>query len=562
MARRIPITETHPDVVATWWGDNPDIDPNKITDSSVKKAKWVCPTHGHVFEAMVRSVVNSPECYVCSGRVLLTGLNDLKTVCPRAADHWDLEEDQPDPSQIRARSQEIVHIVCEEGHKFSTQARILSKGHWCKYCAGINTVPGVDDITVTSPDLMGMWDYTKNEGVNPENYKRGSHKKVWWSCGKGHSWLNTIHNIGNGSGCPVCAGMVLERGNSLGDLYPELVPEWSSDNDGTPYDVFSQSNKDVEWVCSNNSQHKWTTKVYSRTGDSPTGCPTCFLGGTSAAQRDLTMYVESLVGPVEANYEGLCRGKRHVDVYVPGKKVAFEFNGLYWHSDAPGIKSAPVSEKEQDCTENGVDLYVIWEDDWRDRNTIIKEWIKSILGVRDQEKINARSCEIREVPKQQSREFLDSNHVQGYKGGSIRIGLFFKDSLVALAVYSRSGTTLRLERYATSSNVRGGFTKLVAWADRNIDYKTMETFADLTYSKGRMYNATGWSEIGRLKPDYTYRYRSTRVHKFNYRLQRFKVDPDLYYEEGRTERDLALLNKLYRVYDAGKIKYARTNPNI
>lgn len=58
-----------------------------------------------------------------------------------------------------------------------------------------------------------------------------------------------------------------------------------------------------------------------------------------------------------------------------------------------------------------------------------------------------------------------------------------------------------------------------------------------------------------LPPDYKYVVAGRRVHKFNYRKERFKSDPNLYYEEGLTEEELAEENGLIRVYDAGNIKW-------
>ena len=46
-----------------------------------------------------------------------------------------------------------------------------------------------------------------------------------------------------------------------------------------------------------------------------------------------------------------------------------------------------------------------------------------------------------------------------------------------------------------------------------------------------------------------------KYHKFNYRKNRFRRDASLKYEEGLTERELADLNNLYRVYDAGKTRW-------
>lgn len=81
------------------------------------------------------------------------------------------------------------------------------------------------------------------------------------------------------------------------------------------------------------------------------------------------------------------------------------------------------------------------------------------------------------------------------------------------------------------------------------------SFADFTVSDGSLYERTGWKKVGVLKPDYMYVWNFERVHKFNFRKDRFREDDDLYYEEGMTEFELAEKNGLLRVYDCGKVKY-------
>ena len=48
-----------------------------------------------------------------------------------------------------------------------------------------------------------------------------------------------------------------------------------------------------------------------------------------------------------------------------------------------------------------------------------------------------------------------------------------------------------------------------------------------------------------------------RKHKFGYRLKRFRNDPTLQYVEGLTEKELAELNNLPRIWDAGKTKWVK-----
>ena len=63
-----------------------------------------------------------------------------------------------------------------------------------------------------------------------------------------------------------------------------------------------------------------------------------------------------------------------------------------------------------------------------------------------------------------------------------------------------------------------------------------------------------------LPPDYMYVIRNSREHKFKYRKKKFETDPKLKYVPGMTERELAELNGLLRIYDAGKIRFIKPHP--
>lgn len=36
--------------------------------------------------------------------------------------------------------------------------------------------------------LLSEWEYNKNYPLTPYNCARGTSKKVWWKCEKGHEW--------------------------------------------------------------------------------------------------------------------------------------------------------------------------------------------------------------------------------------------------------------------------------------------------------------------------------------------------------------------------------------
>lgn len=287
------------------------------------------------------------------------------------------------------------------------------------------------------------------------------------------------------------------------------------------------------------------------------GCAKC--RHTSRGEVELREFIQSLKMPAEYSTRHILSSGRELDVYLPEKSVAIEYNGVYWHSDKFRNRTYHQS-KMQECTSLGIRLLQIWEDDWRDRRTIVEEHVKQVLGVSSLPKCSARECEVRPVSVHVAREFLDQNHIQGWVASSAYVALYLRDKLVALASFKKQGEDLYLTRYATAAMVRGGHSKLISWVERTHSYRNLVTFADLTFSCGDLYKKTGWVLDKVIPPDYMYIKRDTRVHKFNFRLRRFKDDPDLQYREGMTEMELARLNKLLRVYDAGKMRFIKPHP--
>ncbi len=118
-----------------------------------------------------------------------------------------------------------------------------------------------------------------------------------------------------------------------------------------------------------------------------------------------------------------------------------------------------------------------------------------------------------------------------------------------------------LRRFATSCIVPGGFTKSIKFF-RQHHKGDIESFSDHGVSDGKLYEMNGFENVGEIPPDYKYVVDGSRVHKFGYRIKRFREDPSLKYEEGLSEKALADLNNIPRIWDAGKTKWIlRDNPS-
>lgn len=275
----------------------------------------------------------------------------------------------------------------------------------------------------------------------------------------------------------------------------------------------------------------------------------------SNTECELAEFVESLGLDIVRNDRTLIKPKE-LDIYVPSHQLAIEFNGVYWHSEKY-VGRAHHYNKWKACKDKGIQLIQVWEDDWRDRTDIVKSMLKHKLGLHENS-IYARETEVDvSVDSHEAREFLDLNHIQGSCSGRYYYGLRYSGELVAVMVFAVDSTGIAdwtLSRFASTGSVVGGFSKLLK-AFKSNHSGFIKSFADLTVSDGNVYEKNGFVFDGLVKPDYSYVMKDKRFHKFLFRKKRFEEDKDLLYDSDLTERQLAELNGLHRVYDAGKIRF-------
>jgi hypothetical protein len=350
-------------------------------------------------------------------------------------------------------------------------------------------------------------------------------------------------------------------------LTPALRKEWFDTRN--PKDILANSHERIQWKCER-CGHIWKTTAPNRIF-AGTRCPQCqHHTYVSREEQEIASFVKSILPHNKVLTS--CRNiiyPNELDIYIPSKKIAIEFNGLYWHSERmlaasrSSINSPRLYHynKWLRCQQKGIQLITIWEDDWRDRQDIVKSMLAYKMGLSGERRVFARRTSVMPIDGHESSEFLDRYHIQGAVRGSLRYGLYDdRHVLVAVGVFRhRNDGSMELSRYATSCSVVGGMGKILhRFHDDNPDFHRIITFADHTVSDGGMYERLGFVVDGELKPDYMYVVDGSRVHKFNYRLKRFRDDPDLLYKDGMSESGLALMNGLDRVYDAGKTRYVLT----
>ena len=256
-----------------------------IKPFSTKKVHWTCDQcpdgYLHSWAAVVRSRSFGSGCPQCSGHKVCKH-NTLATKSPGIAAQWDFDKNDGTPNSVVAYSDQAVAWLCDAcGHKWRVKIRSRVTGNsGCPRCAqlanGAKRIKHPTFAECQEPDvraLLVQWDHERNaaESKYPHNITLKSDKQIHWLCtkcpaGQQHRWSAqpSSRNSQSKSGCPVCAGKVACRCNSLQALYPDTAAEWDHHkNEGQPSD-YSASSRHLAWWC-NPSRGSWQQSITSRT---------------------------------------------------------------------------------------------------------------------------------------------------------------------------------------------------------------------------------------------------------------------------------------------------------
>ena len=251
-----------------------------------------------------------------------------------------------------------------------------------------------------------------------------------------------------------------------------------------------------------------------------------------------------------------------LDVYLPELKIALEFNGVHWHSEEY-VESNYHLNKTELCEKQGIKLIQIYEDDWLYKQDIIKSRILNILNL-NTNKIFARKTEIKEIfDNDILRKFLEINHIQGFIGSQVKLGLFYNDELVSLMTFGKQRKNMGIKglpdtyemlRFCNklNSSVIGGASKLFKYFINNYKPKEIITYADRSWSQGELYNNLGFGFVYKTQPNYFYVIDGIRKNRFNFRKDVLIKDG---FDPNKTEHDIMLERKIYRIYDSGQLKF-------
>lgn len=200
-----------PSVAEEWHPTkNKGVSPSDVLPYTNKKYWWLC-RQGHEYEAVVSNRTRRfSGCPVCSGQKVIEETS-LLSAFPLVSKFWDESKNKGlSPRKLSPSSGKKIHWRCAKGHKWvsapNDSNRNFAEGKEpCPVCRKAS-----NSIGVCHPDFAREFDYARNIGIDVFQLQRGSRRKVWWRCAKGHSFSlspneRTSKSIKNRArGCPVC----------------------------------------------------------------------------------------------------------------------------------------------------------------------------------------------------------------------------------------------------------------------------------------------------------------------------------------------------------------------
>jgi hypothetical protein len=293
-------------------------------------------------------------------------------------------------------------------------------------------------------------------------------------------------------------------------------------------------------------------------------CPICNPSNNySHQEKQLLSFVkENYNKIIEENKRNLI-SPYELDIYIPDLKLAFEFNGLYWHNELNKSNNYHLNKTEL-CEQKGIHLIQIYEDDWIYKQDIVKSRILNLLG--KSKKIYARNTELKEVSYKDSKKFLENNHLQCNCMSSVRIGLYCNNELVSLMTFGGLRKNLgqnvkegsfELLRFCNKLNttVIGGANKLFKFFINNYSLKEVISYADRSWTMNNgntLYNHLGFNLESISKQNYYYINNNIRENRFKYRKD---VLVEQGFDKNKTEHQIMSERGIYRIYNSGQLKY-------
>jgi sarcosine oxidase delta subunit len=236
---------------------------------------------------------------------------------------------------------------------------------------------------------------------------------------------------------------------------------------------------------------------------------------------------------IKDNYFGkIIRGDRQIlegkeiDIYLPDKNIAIEFNGLYWHSEKNGIGKKYHLNKTNRCLEKNIRLIHLFSDEWNNRKEIVKS---KILYLINNKRKNIKKYKINKVNYCESKKFINNYNIDYLKNinkNYLNLGLFKENELIALLSIININNNWEIKSFTIKYNKidpTNGFDLLFNYLKNNYSFNKIIVKTDRRWYNDLIYSNFNFNIIKNLPPKFYNSDSRKRLQKINNKNSYFKV---------------------------------------
>lgn len=509
----------------------------------------ICPIHGQ-FQQKVVGHMGGSECQKCAKiKSLNKKSTKLEDIILKSKNKYgnNFEFDETSYSSLY----KTMRIKCKKhGWQIISPHFHLKSKNGCKECNSMKL--DFNEFINRSKYIHGnKYDYSECA----ENYN-GAVKKVSIICPIHGSFKMAPRQHYIGQGCPQCAKQIISSKNLL--TLQEFILK-SNLKHKNKYDysksIYVKKNADVLITCKKHGDF-WQRAENHWNG---AGCPSCSNIGKSKQEKEVLYFIKEIyTGNIIENARNII-DDFEIDIYLPDLNLGIEYNGLYWHSEDKRGKTYHLDKTNQ-AEKIGINILHIFSNEWEQKPDIWKSIIKNKLCINDKI-VYARNCDIKSISSEQSKLFLNENHLQGNINSSIKYGLFHNNELISIMTFGKSRFNKKYEyeihRLCTKINYRviGGASKLFSHFIKDYNPNSIISYCDKRYANGKVYNKLGFILQKISKPNYWYTKNNLEIlsricfqkHKLKNKLKN--------YNSNLTEWENMKNNGWNRIWDCGNFVF-------
>ena len=286
------LQETHP-YLEKFWDKSNDKSISEYWHKSSECINWKCPCcnvnfHCSPNEMISRTDLENRNFQTCPNHCdwdTLVFNNDILYNFPKLQEEWSDKNGLPVHlalSHIETKKYWWKCSVCQGEYLCSIPIRkeVINS---CPYCNDEQPLKGYNTLADIHPELSSYWSSKNIQKFDEITLSEAKNKKYIWLCDCCNLEFNeklsiVLDKFSNNNRelkkiCPYCNKKIPKPEESLGYQKPFLKSEWLENINGDIYNIFSNSNDIIEWIC-RKCHRNFKAKISNRAEDDKC-CPYC-----------------------------------------------------------------------------------------------------------------------------------------------------------------------------------------------------------------------------------------------------------------------------------------------